>query len=212
MSRLSSAASLFRHRASLLARAASLLAAGALCASLLPRAQAQNIPTAIKTYSLEAFAGVTGGNPKFGPTTREIGYMAGGDITRQFKPVDVALEIRYTSITGFSADEKTYGGGLKVSKTYGRFKPYVDFLVADGGIKFDHPEIYGPLNSTYTHDSSFVYDFGGGLDYTLIRNFSFKLDVQGQRWNVGTERIPFYPYTGNVGIVYTIPFRALRGR
>ena len=136
--------------------------------------------------------------------------LVGGDITYHFRLVDVSFEARYTSITGFSADESTYGGGFKFERAFNRFHPYVDLLIASGNIKFDHPEIYG--NPNYTHDNSTVYDFGGGLDYDLVRNFAIKVDVQGQRWRIGVEQPAFEPYNGSIGILYRIPFRALRRR
>ena len=172
--------------------------------------QAQAQSTAIKSLGLSVFGGVTALDPKFGVTTREVGYLVGGDVTYHLRLFDVSFEARDTNATGFSADESTYGGGFKFERAFRRFRPYIDFLVASGNIKFDHPEIYG--STTYTHDNSFVYDFGGGVDYDRIRNFAIKVDVQGTRWQLGTERPTFYPYNGSVGILYRIPFRELRHR
>ena len=188
-----------------------LLAALTLAAAWQPRtAHAQAQATGTKKLGLDVFGAVTGGNPKYGVTTKELGYLVGGDITYHFRLVDVSFEARYTSITGFSADESTYGGGFKFERAFNRFHPYVDLLIASGNIKFDHPEIYG--NPNYTHDNSTVYDFGGGLDYDLVRNFAIKVDVQGQRWRIGVEQPAFEPYNGSIGILYRIPFRALRRR
>ena len=184
----------------------------AACALLfviaIPKAHGQATPTASKTIELSVFAGVTGLDPKYGPTTKEIGYVVGGDITRHFHILDIAFEGRYTNATGFSADESTYGGGLKFSRQFQRFHPYVDLLIASGTIKFDHPEIYG--NSAYTHDNSTVYSFGFGVDYDVTRQFAVKLDAQGQRWVIGVEQPAFEPYNASIGIVYRIPFSALR--
>ncbi len=173
-------------------------------------AEAQAQATALKTLGLSVFGAVTALDPKFGITTREAGFTVGGDVTRHFRVVDISFEARYTSATGYSADESSYGGGFKFERGFNRFHPYVDFLVASGNIKFDHPEIYG--STTYTHDNSFVYDFGGGLDYDLVRHFGVKLDVQGERWQIGVEKPPFYPYNASVGIFYRIPFRDLQRR
>ena len=183
----------------------------ACAAALQPqRVQAQAQATATRTIGLSVFGAVTALDPKFGITTREIGYVAGGDITYHLRLLDISFEARYTNATGYSADESTYGGGFKVEHAFRRFHPYVDFFVGGGKIKFDHPEIYGSPN--YTHDNSFIYDFGGGLDYDLIRNFAVKIDAQGQRWQIGVEHPTFYPYNASVGLVYRIPFRALRRR
>ena len=174
------------------------------------RAQAQAQATAVKQIGLSVFGAVTALDPKYGITTRELGYAVGGDITYHLRLLDISFEARYTSATGFSADESVYGGGFKFERAFRRFHPYIDFMVGSGNVKFDHPEIYG--SPAYTHDNSFVYDFGGGLDYDVYRNFAVKVDVQGQRWQVGVEHPSFYPYNGSVGIVYRIPFRELRRR
>ena len=166
--------------------------------------------TATKTVSLDVFGGVIALDPKFGVTTKEIGYVAGADVTRHFRPVDVSFELRYTVASGYSADEKTYGGGLKVERAFARFHPYLDFLVEGGRVNFDHPEIYG--SPFYTHDDSFVYNGGGGVDYDLSPRFALKVDFQAQHWKTGSEHPPFYPYNGSVGIVYRVPFSSLRPR
>ena len=177
--------------------------------TLAPRsAQAQAQATAVRTIGLSVFGAVTALNPKYGISRRELGYTAGGDITYHLRLLDVSFEARYTAATGFSADETTFGGGFKFERAFGRFHPYLDFLVESGKIKFDHPEIYG--SPTYTHDNSLVYDLGGGLDYDLTRSFALKVEVQGQRWRLGAERPAFNPYNGSVGVVYRIPFRELR--
>ena len=182
-----------------------------LVASLAPRcAQAQAQSTAVKRLGLSVFGAVTALDPKYGITTRELGYTAGGDLTYHLRLLDISFEARYTSATGFSADESTYGGGFKFERAFGRFHPYLDLLAESGKVKFDHPEIYG--DPSYTHDNSFVYDLGAGVDYDLTRSFALKAEVQGQRWQIGAERPAFNPYNGSVGVVYRIPFRELRHR
>ena len=176
--------------------------------TLIPRcARAQAQSTAIKRLGLSVFGAVTALDPKYGITTRELGYTIGGDVTYHLRLLDVSFEARYTTASGFSADESTYGGGFKLERAFGRFHPYVDFLLESGKVKFDHPEIYG--NSNYTHDNSFVYDAGVGVDYDVTRSFAVKAEAQGQRWQIGAERPAFNPFNGSVGIVYRIPFREL---
>ncbi len=192
-----------------LSASAALFAAFVSLSGLQPRACAQAQATASKTYSLDVFGDVAFLNPKYGTTTGEIGYVVGGDVTRHFRLLDVSFEARYTDATGVSADESTFGGGVKLERAFRRFHPYVDFLVESGKIKFDHPSIFDP---TYTHDDSFVYDIGGGFDYDLVGNFAFKADIQGQRWVIGAERQPFNPYNVSAGVMYRIPFRALHRR
>ncbi len=196
----------------MLPRAARLTALFALVAAFAihPRAHAQAAPTAVKAISISAFGGVAVLNPEFGPEHHNIGFTAGADITRPFFNIDVSFEIRYTDASGTYADEDTYGGGFKFSKQFRSYHPYVNFLIEEGQIHFDHPELIGGPTSTYTHDDSTVYDAGAGVDYDLRRNFALKLDAQFSTWKIGSEKSRFTPYNASVGIVYYIPFRASR--
>ena len=85
------------------------------------------------------------------------------------------------------------------------FIPYGDFEIGFGNIVFDHP-----VDANYTHDNSFVYDFGGGVDRDLNETFAVKFDVQVQSERFGTEYSRLTPYNVNVGLVYHIPFKGLR--
>ena len=72
-----------------------------LVAALAPRcARAQAQSTAVKTLGLSVFGAVTALNPKYGITTRELGYTAGGDLTYHLRLLDISFEGRYTSATG----------------------------------------------------------------------------------------------------------------
>ena len=35
---------------------------------------------------------------------------------------------------GATVDESTYGGGIRVEKSFNRFRPYADFLISGGSI------------------------------------------------------------------------------
>lgn len=174
------------------------------CFAAIPRdASAQASTTAQKTEDISVFGGIEFANPEYGPDNNTGGAL-GVDFTRYFRhlPVQPSLELRANFNDGPFADERSYLFGLRAGYQYSRFNPYVDFLVGPGNIHY-------PLNYGYTGDNSIVYDYGGGLDIDLLRNFSLKLDVQEQRWNTGT--FVFTPVIGIVGVTYHIPFRSQVG-
>ena len=56
-------------------------------------------------------------------------------------------------------------------------------------------------------DNSIIYNFGGGVDIDLIRNFALRVDYQHQLWSLGQETNSFAPNLLLFGVQYTIPFR-----
>ena len=174
-----------------------------LIASVPPKAAAQASTTASKTQDISVFGGLEFANPEYGPDSNTGGAL-GADFTRYFRhlPVAPSLELRANFNDGPYANESSYLFGLRAGYGYSRYTPYVDFLVGPGNIHY-------PRNVGYTGDNSIVYDYGGGLEIDLVRNFSLKLDVQQQRWNTGT--FTFTPVTGIVGVTYHIPFRSQVG-
>ena len=182
-----------------------------------PAAHAQfAAPSASKRLGLSAFGGVAVVSPSYQSNTdteglnTNTGLTVGGDLTRGLRWVQPSLEVRYDWSTGNTVLEKTLSGGLKVEKAFGRLHPYGDLLLGYGIIDFQHPAIFptGP----YTHDNSFVYQGGGGLDLDLSPRFALKLDAQAQSWRLGSEANRLTPVLGTAGILYRIPFRALEGR
>ena len=164
---------------------------------------AQASTTASKTEDISVFGGIEFANPEYGPDNNTGGAI-GFDFTRYFRhlPVQPSLELRANFNSGTYADEHSYLFGLRAGYQYRRYTPYVDFLVGPGNIHY-------PLNVGYTGDNSIVFDYGGGLDIDLVRNFSLKLDVQEQHWN--TDTFVFTPVIGIVGVTYHFPFRSQVG-
>ncbi len=173
-------------------------------------------PTASKKLGLSAFGGVAVVSPSYQTSTEaggsnlNTGLTVGGDLTRGLRWFQPSIELRYDWSAGGTTIEKTVSGGLKIEKAFGRLHPYGDLLLGYGIIDFEHPAIFptGP----YTHDNSFVYQGGGGLDLDLSPHFALKLDAQAQSWRLGSEANRLTPVLGTVGVVYRIPFRALEGR
>ncbi|HLI75698.1 MAG TPA: hypothetical protein VKV02_02040 [Acidobacteriaceae bacterium] len=170
----------------------------ALALSVVPQGGAQAVRTASKSADISVFGGFEVADPSYGPD-HSTGGMVGVDFTRYFHiPVEPSLEIRANFNSNSYVTEHSYLFGLRAALPIRRIKPYVDFLAGPGTILF-------PLNYSYPSDNSPVYNYGGGIDFPLVRNFALKLDVQGQHWNTG--EFTYTPTVGTVGLTYTIPFR-----
>lgn len=164
-----------------------------------PPASAQASSTASRGAAISVFGGLQFANPESGPIHTNKGGVVGADFTKFLHfPVQPSLELRANFNNGPYADERSYLFGLRAMAIYGRLQPYADFLVGPGDIHF-------PLNNGYLGDNSTVYNYGGGVDLGVTRNFSLKLDIQAQHWNTG--EFQFTPVLGTVGITYQIPFR-----
>lgn len=177
--------------------AVSFLALGFAAAS--PAASAQASSAASRGADLSVFGGLQIANPDYGPSHMNKGGTVGVDFTKFLRfPVQPALELRANFNNGPYASERSYVFGLRAMALFGRYEPYADFLVGPGDIHF-------PQNAGYIGDNSTVYNYGGGVDVGVTRNFSLKLDLQAQHWNTGELR--YQPVLGTVGVTYHIPFR-----
>jgi hypothetical protein len=178
------------------------------CIALPSLAHAQATSTASKTTRLSVFGGVSRVSTDY--NSQEYGFTVGGDVTHHFHLLDGSLEARYTRATGDPVSESSFAGGIKAEKAYRSFHPYVDLLIGQGNITFIRPIIYptGP----YAGDNSIIYVAGAGLDYDITPRFALKLDGQIQSWKVGSEAARLTPSAITLGVVYRIPFKALRGR
>ncbi|ADW70357.1 outer membrane protein [Granulicella tundricola] len=164
--------------------------------------QAQSFATAARTVSISAFAGASRVNTDYGSTN--AGYLFGADFTRHYHLVDPSLEVRATIAPGSSIGEKTFSGGLRLQKRFHRFQPYADLLAGAGSITFNHPTVVNGI--PYASDNSFIYVFGGGMDYYVTRNFAVKADYNQQLWRLGQNLNRLTPSALTIGIVYRIPF------
>jgi hypothetical protein len=164
-------------------------------------AHGQAMSTASKTMDISAFGGFLNVNPDYG-RPRNDGVAAGVDVTRYFGwKVDPSLEFRFNDSSGPYITERSYLVGVRLQSDLRRFHPYADFLAGVGSIHF-----VKPLDPTYTHDSSPVYSYGGGVDIDLVRHFQAKVDYQGQTMSFD----PYFslaPRPLVIVIAYRIPFR-----
>jgi hypothetical protein len=167
-------------------------------------ALAQSDPGMYKTESISAFAGFLYDHQDYTGGYND-GVMFGMDFTQHIHfPVEPSLEARVNIAPGDDIKQNSYMFGPVLNARVGPFRPYGDFLIGLGTINFNHPAY-----PTYTHDTSTVYDFGGGVEVALVRGVRLKFDMQYQHWQLGTtNQTAFTPVLASAGLAYTIPFRA----
>ena len=183
-------------------------------AAISPPLHAQALVTASKAAEITAFGGYMYSNPDYGFNSYK-GFVGGANFT-MFRHwwVDPSIEARFDYTAGTGISEHAFLVGPRAQKDYGRFHPYIDFLVGEGHISYNPPPSFSPNDHG---DGGINLTYGGGADIDVVRNFSLKVDFQQQNWNLGTN-IPFQPDGSNytltprtlsVGVTYHFPFSGL---
>jgi opacity protein-like surface antigen len=166
-------------------------------------ASAQALITAGRGAEIAPFAQTTIVSPDWGQT-RNIGYTLGVDYTRFIRSiVQPSIEIRMTSASGITVNERTYTGGLKLQTTVHGIHPFATFLAGYGTIHFNN-------TTFYTGDNAMVYSLGGGVDFNVTQQWKVRADFAGQNWNLGNATLS--PMTLGVGVAYSLPFHTGRVR
>jgi hypothetical protein len=176
-----------------------------LAPCLEPRAHAQAMPTASKSNDISAFAGYSYANPMYGPDY-DHGFSFGANFVHHLPhfPIDPSIEARINLLSGADVSERSYLFGVR-AQTLGYFHvhPYADFLVGAGDIYFHLTN-----GSTYISDNSLVYNYGGGFDIDVYKQYQLKIDMQSQNWSIGHgSGDNFNPWIGMVGVTYRLHFR-----
>lgn len=179
--------------------------------------RAQEMPSRTQAASLQAFGLISYVQPHYstGSTTvNNTGVSLGADL--DFRPLDLlepSIELRATFAPGSDVTEKTYQFGPRLEADLGRVKPYIFLLIGTGSITFAQPipTPFGP----YTHDSSFVYSGGFGVDYMVTPRIGIRGDLMLQHWNLGggpqaSTSLPFYPHLFSFGVDYRFNFNGVR--
>jgi hypothetical protein len=95
---------------------------------------------------------------------------------------------------------KTYSGGVRYRRNFGRLQPYAKGLIGEGFFNF-------PYNLATGH--YMVITAGGGVDYRLNRNLHIRAaDAEWQYWpgfTFGTKTTPLTTLGVSVGIRVKIP-------
>jgi hypothetical protein len=178
----------------------------------------QSRDTASRTAGIEVFGAVSDTNTAFYGTDRHFGGMAGVDfslfryIPNYHGRLTTSIELRGTKAPGTLVSEKTLQGGVKVAFNSHHLHPYGAVLFGGGGINFTPPAPLEP-GYVYTSDSSFLFLYGGGLTFDVLRDWSVLADYQHQSWNLGfTPPITFTPQSVSLGVVYRVHLRPYRTR
>jgi hypothetical protein len=183
------------------------------CSSTHAAAQAGS--TASRRITPSVFAGVTGVSTGLDSGTN-LSMTAGFDVdlfpNSIFHP---AIEYRgtYALAKGDVDSLKNNLGGLRISRFYGRFRPYADLLAGRGETTYANGGYQVPGKLVfYTRSSSNVFSLGGGTDVLAAGHIALKLDFQIQRYSSPvTTSGHIYSETGALGLVYVfhIGHRAL---
>lgn len=173
---------------------------------LLPaRMSAQATAARSREATLSAFGMFTHLTTDYGQPVKAI--TVGGDYTRFFQVLSPAIEFRYKDSSMGTVSEKTYGGGIRVERSFSYFRPYADFLISKGTINFAQKYYYG-ANGTGTN-GSVVYSYGGGVDYDFADQWAVRIDYQQENWNVNKTPpvVTLTPRALSFGILYHFRFR-----
>jgi hypothetical protein len=179
-----------------------------LCAAAggLLRAGAQAAPGTTRLITPSVFAGGTGVGTGLN-SGGNFSVTAGVDVA--FLPksfVQPAIEYRgmYALGKGQVDSLKDNLGGVKVAKTYGRFRPYADLLAGRGETTYGDGGYQVPGRLVfYTQSSSNVFSLGGGSDVFATEHLGLKVDFQLQRYSSPVAASGHvYSETGTVGVVY----------
>jgi hypothetical protein len=151
----------------------------------LDRCFPQSIPVTTQQMQLIVFSAVT-------PTSTGLGQgenltvTAGADVAFVgLHRIRSVIQIRgmYPIAAGNVDKQKSFVAGPAIEYALGRFRPYADFLIGKGAIKYlSGGYIFG--SEKYISSSAVVYSPGVGLDYCITHHFALKADLQYQRWEV----------------------------
>jgi len=179
-----------------------------LAASLLTAPQsvhAQATPTAKKDGEISAFAGYTRYWPDFGPDLNN-GASFGLDYSHFLRNwlITPSIEVRGKFANGNTVDMYTWGGGIRLDHTFGRFRPFVDYQFAKGTLHFKFINI-NQQGRPETGNDAFVFSPGFGLDYDFHRSFAARIDFRPEYWEFGNSQ-SLKPRAISAGIVYRFHF------
>jgi hypothetical protein len=169
---------------------------------------AQVAPSATQQLELSAFAGGTGTFTGL-EGGKNLDITAGADLTflglRLLRP---SFEVRgsYPIDKGTISSQKSFLLGPKVEHRFGRFHPYVDFLIGRGEIDYGFGG-FAVGNVLYISSTSTIYSPGGGLDYNFIHQIDLKADVQYEHWDTPVVASGvIHPVAVTLGAVYRFNF------
>ena len=171
-------------------------------------AHAQAAPTAEQALRIKVYGMVSYVRPDFDGAKKNIGGTIGGDLDglHLLPHTDVGLDVRYVGSGGRVSNQYVFSGGPRVTYNLFRVRPYADFLLGHGIVRFNQAP-----SSLYTQDDSAVYSLGGGVDWMLSRSWGLRADIQRQRWKISQDLPSFHPLQVSIGATYQFHFRNTHG-
>lgn len=173
---------------------------------------AQSTPTASRSFEPSVFAGISGSYTGLSGG-RNLGINAGADLGfRPFFGFLPSLEVRgtYPADSGTIVGQETILAGIRLQKRYRNVRPYVDFLVGRGQMKYQSGGyIVLAQDFKYLQSTSNVLSPGLGFETDITPHFALLLDGQLQHWDIpftpassSTAGSSIYAKVGMIGVVY----------
>ena len=175
-------------------------------------ASAQSSPAASRALDPSVFLGFSGVYTGI-QTGRNLSLTAGANLGLvPFHGYVPAIELRgtYPINSGAVAGEESVEAGIRVSKRYGRARPYGDLLFGRGELNYQNGGYIVPAQSfRYLESTTNIVSPGIGVEIDGPSNLNLLLDGQFQHWNLpfSTGSNPaaagsVYSKVLTVGVVY----------
>ena len=160
--------------------------------------QAQKLPTATRSFDIQAGGSFVYGHSDYGRPLK--GY--GGYGTIDFRP-HLGLMLDFHQANGTDKIyERTYEVGVRYVRHYGRIDPYGKIMYGRGVFNFPPPS----FNPTGPSSGNLAYNLGaigGGVDYKLRRSINIRGDYEYQVWKSGPGIVNgLTPWLASIGAAY----------
>lgn len=184
-------------------------------------AYAQAKPTAVRSLSPSAFVLVGGsltglaanGTPTFSDGGKNLIVTAGADLGfYTLGHYNIAAEVRgsFPIDSGTIVSERALLGGVRVSYESNKpVRPYLDALFGRGQMDYQNGGM-AVGNLLYKQTAGNVFGGGGGVEWDVLRQISFKVDAQLQQWSTPVNERGF-ARSGQVSIGAAYRFGAGAG-
>lgn len=164
-----------------------------LFSSLSGSLHAQAVPTATKTGGLQVGAGYVRANPDYSPKLFN-GFAVYGDVDL-WKHFGLEAEFhRVATSSTVNISETTYELGGRYRLPLGPISPYLKLMGGRGSFNFPNSNQSGGYA---------MFAGGGGIDFRVIRNITFRADYEYQRWGSFPPR-GLQPSLATIGVAYII--------
>jgi len=158
---------------------------------------AQKLPTATRAVDIQAGADFVYGQTDYGRSMDGYGFYG----TVDFRP-HLGLDLEYHQANAsLLIYERTYEGGLRYVRHYGRLAPYAKALYGRGVFNFPP---YVPGGESRANLAYNLVGIGGGADYRVRSYLNVRGDFEYQRWQSDPGFLPngLTPYLITVGAAY----------